>query len=237
MLIVVALAVAGLSGWVHGRITDRWGPPSNVLAVAKQVEDLTLDIDGWQSEPSGKIDDATRKLAGAEGYFSRRYVHEKTGAEAHVTILCGRPGPISLHSPIYCFTLSGMTQLGKEAPIQLGAAATGPGGDSQSASETSFAFLTADYRPPESRGGPDIRTFWSWSPDGQTWSAPEDARLTFAREPYLYRLYFTAPVRLFERTAEADEEDAENAAANPVDEFMREFLIRFAQVSKNFDTE
>jgi len=225
LLIAIAFVIAGVSGWAHGLFIDRWGIPADVRAVTDQVENLSLEIDGWTAGSPRQLDDRTRKAAGAEGYFSRGYTHDATGATVHVTILCGRPGPISNHNPEVCFVNSGMRQLDDTAPATI----VSSGSDS---SETggSADFIVADYRPPPSEGGPEIKTFWAWSPDGRSWSAPEEPRITFAYQPYLYRLYFTAPKSLFDTAAENGD------AVSPVQQFMPEFLKRFAEVTPNNDS-
>lgn len=226
LLIIVTFSIAGLSGYAHGLFIDRWGTPANVLAVASAFEQLSVDIDGWTEGESRGISDRTRKAAGAEGYFSRSYTHDKTGATVNVTILCGRPGPISLHTPDVCFVNAGMQQLAGETRTVISR-----DGKSLQESEVPAEFWNADFRPPPSNPGPPIRAFWAWSPDGQSWSTPDDPRMTYSREPYLYRFYFTAASDLF--LAAAEDEQFEN----PVQAFMPAFLERFAESTRTPETE
>lgn len=221
---LLGLVITVVSGWQHGLLVDRWGVPSDVVKVAEQTESLDLEFEGWKSRDLEKPNDRTRKLAGAEGYFSRQYVHEEPNVAVQVTILCGRPGPISLHSPDYCFVLSGMSQLeaqSKAPPFQPDSA-------------DSIEFWMADYRPPESKPSPDIRTFWSWSTDGKKWSIPEDPRFTFASAPYLYRLYFTVQKDVFQPTG--SDEETQSQAAIIAQQFMDEFLVRYSEVVANHES-
>ncbi|MGD9857224.1 MAG: exosortase-associated EpsI family protein [Planctomycetaceae bacterium] len=222
LLSAVAIVIACLSGWAHGLLTDRWGVPVEVRAIGRQLEEFVPEVEGWTSEVARTIDDHTRRTAGAEGYFSRVYTHGQTGATVHVTILCGRSGPISLHTPDVCFVGSGMTQLVNATRTILSRESTAAG-----SADVPAEFLMADYRPPASKPGPDIKTFWSWSTDGQSWSAPENPRLTFSRSPSLYRFYFTAPSNQFPVAAEDEE------TPNPVKDFMPEFLKRFAELTRS----
>lgn len=215
--ITVGSLIAVVSGWQHGLLIDRWGPPSHVVEVADQLENLQLEVPGWTSKALEGIDDRTRKLAGAEGYFSRQYLQERSGIAVQVTILCGRPGPISLHSPEYCFTLAGMKQLGSASEASL----------FETSPESSKDFWMADYRPPDSKSSPDIRTFWSWSDDGVNWTIPENPRFEFASVPYLYRIYFTMPKQVFEATVSDEEIESKNAII--AKEFMEEFLTRCSE--------
>ncbi len=216
--ISLGLLIAAVSGWRHGLLTDRWGPPSNVLKVAEQVESLDLEIAGWDSRALGKLEGRTRKLAGAEGYFSRQYVHKDSNVWVQVTMLCGRPGPIALHSPDYCFTLAGMKQLDSESKIQI----------SHANQEDPENFWVADYRPPESKPGPDIRTFWAWSTDGTEWSIPEDPRFTFASAPYLYRIYFSVPTTAFKPSVTGKEGPSETEMI--ARQFIHDFLARYSEL-------
>lgn len=219
LLTAIGLTLACLSGWAHGLLTDRWGIPVELAAVASQVENLSLEFDGWTSEVSRTLNDHTRKASGAEGYFSRSYTHEQTGDQVHVTILCGRSGPISLHTPDVCFVGGGVTQLGEETRTTL----SREGGEA----DVPAHFWMADFRPPPSRPGPDSRTYWAWSSDGQSWETPENPRLKYSRKPYLYRLYFTVPVDQYRRTEDGQE------AHGPAADFMPEFLNRFAELTRS----
>lgn len=213
--LTVGLLIAVVSGWIHGYTVDRWGVPADVVAVAQRIENLPLEVDGWESKQGADLGEQTRHLAGAEGYFSRQYVLPGTGISVNATALCGRPGPISLHVPTVCFTNSGMSQLAREVRVRLPSDTEGPNN-----------FWMAEYEPPQSSPGPTIRTFWSWSTDARNWSVPEDPRFEFAREPYLYRIYFSIPAGVF------DEGPTEDGKPSPyqqrVDEFIGDFLAQFA---------
>lgn len=213
----LVILIAAASGWLHGNLTERWGISADVAAVAAHIEGLQINVDGWETGEANSIKDSVRNQAGAEGYTSRHYVDSETGASVQATVMCGPPGPIAMHIPAVCFTNAGMTQLAQEVPATL------PGFE-----DKPQHFWAADYLPPESRPGPAIRTFWSWSPDAKSWQTPEDPRFEYARSPYLYRIYFTAPAAIFERRTEAadDSEAAEvkSAAELRFEAFVRDFL-------------
>ncbi|MBX3438095.1 MAG: hypothetical protein KF861_11435 [Planctomycetaceae bacterium] len=221
--LVVAVVIAALSGWAHGLVIDRWGTPDDLKRVAEQVEKLDVNIEGWTHGGDLGIRDQVRKAAGAEGYFSRNYTHDATGTTVQVTVLCGRPGPISLHTPDVCFVNAGMVQQADPTPTVLTRESTGGDVD-----DVPARFYVTRYAPPPSHPGPMIKTLWAWSNDGQSWSIPENPRLHFSREPYLYRLYFTTPQAPF-NPSETDEEEAKG----PVDDFLPEFLNRFAAVTRH----
>lgn len=213
--IVLAILIAVVSGWAHGVVIDRWGVPTDVARVAERLEKLTIEIDGWESKPGQELNAQTRKLAGAEGYFSTHYTDEKTGASVAVAVLCGRPGPISLHAPTVCFVNAGMQQMGRESRALV-----------PDFAEASPNFWMVDFRPPSSNPGPDIRTFWSWSADGKNWEAAEDPRFKFASAPYLYRMYFTIPSAVF---APTPDDEGPSTVEIQVQDFLDRFLAEFAK--------
>ncbi|MEO2033140.1 MAG: hypothetical protein ABGZ35_13745 [Planctomycetaceae bacterium] len=221
--VALVLLTAAISGWQHGRLTERWGVTADVAAIAARIEDLAIDVDGWDSTgQTGSIKDAVRNQAGAEGYFSQHYVDSVTGADVRATVMCGPPGPIAMHVPTVCFTNAGMTQLATEEPAKL------PG-----SKDEDQHFWMADYRPQESRPGPTIRAFWSWSPDAADWTIPEAPRFEFAREPYLYRIYITAPSAIFKRVSDdSGESDTKSAVELRFDDFVRQFLSRLAEAAQ-----
>jgi len=218
LALFLGLAIAIASGYIHGTTVDRWGVPADVVAIAQRIENLPLEIDGWDSRPGADLADQVRQLAGAEGYFSRQYTHPHSGVSINVTALCGRPGPIALHVPTVCFTNSGMRQLAKETRVRL-----------PSDSEGARNFWMAEYEPP--REGPTIRTFWAWSTDARTWSVPEDPRFAFARDPYLYRIYFSIPAGVFNQPQANDDEPS--PLQQQVDDFVGDFLAKFAGLANS----
>jgi hypothetical protein len=159
-------------------------------------------VGAWKQEGEDEeIDPRRLAVTEAVGYLSRRYRHSGTGDEVSLLLLCGRPGPISLHPPTVCYQAAGYTQMEGEVLYSV----EGPGGPLGSL-KTMCA----------SREGvtPDpLRVFWGWS-DGGPFEAPEGARTRFARSPYLYKIY------VVRRLSRPDEPLADDPAAA----FLRELL-------------
>ena len=117
-------------------------------------------------------------LAGAEGWWARRFTDERTGTQLQVILLSGRPGPISVHRPETCYAAAGYGLVAPPIRYTLrSGAGTNPPAE----------FWVGDYRQPEV-GGQGLRIFYSWYGDG-AWSAADNPRWTFARLPALYKLY------------------------------------------------
>jgi hypothetical protein len=176
----VTLACLASIGIASGLMTDRWGVPADVLSIAGRLRSVPLNVDGWTGTEA-PITQRQLDAAGALGYISRAYRSPNKSQLVGVTILCGRPGPISLHEPTVCFVEAGMKQLDAEKPVNV------DHGNVQS------TFRSADFASP-TPGDPVQRTFWSWSTDASRWTTPDQPRIAFVREPALYKVYFSTPL-------------------------------------------
>jgi hypothetical protein len=121
------------------------------------------------------LDDRTIALAEAAGYVRRHYVNRRTGNTVALLILCGRPGPLSVHSPEVCYDgtgyeeLSGRTKYAEPGPLPA-------------------EFWVYRFRKRDSALPVHLRVLYSWGAAGD-WRAVETPRLAFARQPLLYKMY------------------------------------------------
>jgi hypothetical protein len=179
MRYLTLLAAAGLvagAAVVHGKRTERWGPSIDVLTAAARVNDVPMTIGEWEAT-SEELNPRHLKAAGVAGYISRRYVHRHTKTEISVLVLCGSPGPISLHSPEICFPSSGFGESGsrekRSFPTTAGAS-----------NDLFVARFIKNGTAPES-----LLVYWAWKANGP-WTAPDgDPRTAFLNVPALYKLY------------------------------------------------
>ena len=112
-----------------------------------------------------------------------RYRNTRTGTIIDLLVVCGRPGPVSVHTPDICYPGAGYepTQSQPETvTFQLGTATA------------SGEFFTADFEKPGSFPRQAIRVYWSWSSAGQ-WTIPPNPRLAFAGRSFVYKLYLILP--------------------------------------------
>jgi hypothetical protein len=107
------------------------------------------------------------------GYTFRRYVHRGSGNVVTVALMCGRPGPVSIHTPDVCYGASGYNVGSPHRTVV-------PGNNGE--------FWTADAVKPSATGDTKLRLYWSWN-DGSGWLAAENARQTFPRSHVLHKLY------------------------------------------------
>jgi hypothetical protein len=131
------------------------------------------------------------KLAEIAGYLTRKYTHSK-GGQIHILLLCGRPGPISAHTPEICFSGAGYEIIGERQKHRAIASNDDPGGE----------FWTARFKSSNPRT-PPIRAFWAWSNGGE-WRAAAYPRWGYARSGYLYKLYVIRSMRQLDEPIKTD---------------------------------
>jgi hypothetical protein len=185
---ILGIAAVILTGAVHGFWTGRWQLSSDAQAAGARLPDVSLVVGDWQGE------DLPIHTSGDEpitGQLYRRYVNRRSGKAVRVFLVCGLPGPVSIHSPDACYGASGykVTPLGKK---------TVPAG-----ADGSAEFEAADMHKERVTDRERLRILWSWNTAGN-WVVPRDTRLTFARYPHLYKLYL---MRDLARAGESLEDD------------------------------
>lgn len=173
---LAGLGLVLLSGGVQGMLTGRWRTSSAWSTAVARVPQVPYQIGPWQGRDLD-VDPLPFRQARVDSYWVRRY--ERTGqAGACVAILmCGRSGPLAVHTPEVCYPGAGYQMHGSARRLTLPL----PGG--------ALAELwTARFRREEAGSGPLLQLFWSWSAEG-SWQAPRWPRWTFAGRPFLYKLY------------------------------------------------
>lgn len=162
-----ALVVCGI---VHGYWTDRWATPVETTQAAQRLDDIPLQMGEWEGEElEVKPGEAG---AGVARCIKRLYVHRKTGTTVSLFLVCGRPGPVSIHTPDVCYGASGFS-------INTRARYESESGNSMWKTDATRTSATEEKR---------LRLYWGWS-DGTAWTAADDPRTQFARRPVLHKLY------------------------------------------------
>jgi hypothetical protein len=196
----VVLAAVLVSGAVAGFPSGRWGGSRALQTAAARLDQLPLSLGANWDVQAQNLREREIAIAELEGYTSRRYLHRRTGTIISVLLVCGRPGPISVHTPEVCYTGAGYFPSG--AARAYSAPASAPG-----------QFQVRDFQKGNVATPSLLRIFLSWGCKGE-WSVPSHPRFAFAGKPYLYKLYV---VREMARANEPLDKD-------PAAEFIKELM-------------
>jgi hypothetical protein len=176
--LLVVVTVLGVTGWLHGRWTDRWGITADVRAAEAALPTVPLVIGEWEGREITREESDLVYRSDAPRIV-RRYVHRSTGAVVGLLVTCGRPsGMIIEHNPKTCYTL-----LGFEEPTEGRKVPAGP-------PDARGEFYAHTFVKSTAATTTRLRLLWSWG-DGPSWSFPDRPRVAFARTPVLYKLYVT----------------------------------------------
>jgi hypothetical protein len=187
--LLTVFAVVLSSGALHGVWTNRWAPSGALERAAARLTDLPMTLGDWDGQ-ADELDARQAAVAGVSGSVLRRYVNRRTGAVVSVLLVCGRPGPVSVHVPEVCYRGAGFEPVGARVkqPAPAG------GGE-----------IWACRFQKRSSAGPEehLRVLYAWNAAGK-WEAAEHPRLRFAHCPVLYKFMV---VRQMPREDEPLEED------------------------------
>ncbi len=176
---LLMIGAAGLfvlvTGYLHGKLTNRWGYSATLQASIDKLDQLPLTLDQWEGTIVTKdIEPQTTRFSGA--FVVANFVQRQTGDAVSVTLVCGRPGPLSLHPPSICFPAHGYTEKSRPAKMVIPL----KGGDVE--------MLAADYERERPTGAEQIHIRWCYGYDGQLGN-PDNPRVTLASRPAVYKLY------------------------------------------------
>jgi hypothetical protein len=182
-LMTAAAAVLVLAGGLaHGLWTDRWRPSPGIERAAEHLTRVPMELGDWVGKDLPQ-EGLELNRAGAAGAVVRQYENRRTGALVTVFLVCGRPGPVAVHTPDVCYGGAGYEAAHDPDRYPLPAAGSTPAAE----------FWTSVFSKREAARPERLRIFWSWSaPDG-AWSAPSNPRVAFARSAALYKLYVISP--------------------------------------------
>jgi hypothetical protein len=177
--VYTALALVTLSGIVNGFWTDRWVVSQAPAEAAARMRKLPREAGDWKAVDLPADEPQDEPIAGT---LYRRYVNRSTGAVVNLALVCGLPGPVSIHTPDVCYRASGF-EVASPAPYKVA------GGPKQPAAR----FWTSDLHKKKAAEEIHQRIFWSWSAGGP-WKTPADPRREFAGRPVLFKLYLVRPL-------------------------------------------
>jgi hypothetical protein len=205
---VFFLAAAGFlvatlaSGWVHGRLANRWGHAGALQAAgAKLDRELPSRLGSWRLVKTIPLEPEVKEVLQCAGHLQGTYANEQTGEAVTVAVLVGPSGPLSVHSPEICYSAIDYELAGERQAWNV----TDEKGQSHSLWK-----LHANSRHSTR---PNLRILYGWSQGGR-WEAVRGPRFALAGLPILYKLQVSGPAR---------DKQAEQGP-DPCQDFLARFL-------------
>ena len=189
--VVAGLLLVLVTGLVHGLWSNRWSGEADLEAASARLTRAPLHVAGWKGQDESPLDARRLARAGAAGHLRRLYVNEQKQTVS-VTLLCGRFGPLSVHTPDVCYGGAGYEMLGSPVRRQIRLAGGG-----------SAEVWTARFHKPSAPGEAPLRICWSWSA-GAGWKAPDSPRWAFRMRPVLFKLYVAREMTRLEEPLDSD---------------------------------
>jgi hypothetical protein len=173
---LMAFSLLLVSGIVHGRLTERWGTSSALAEAIARLDRVPRSIGDWRARDVA-MDRRQIERAGIQGYLSRTYHNVRDGREVTVLLVCGRPGPIAVHTPDICYKGSGYESDSEPVVRPIAIAGDHPA-----------EFLKARFAKAGAPVPDVLDILWAWNARG-IWEVPAYPRIAFAAYPSLYKVY------------------------------------------------
>lgn len=173
LLLAGAMVIlTGISGVMHGKMSNRWGASADLQSAGDAIGELPDQFGGWTMEEEKAVPNLVIETIQASGSAQRVYADDR-GYRVEMVLLAGPPGPIAVHKPEICYS-SQNTQMLEEESVTVGGS-----------NEHSFRMIKFK---PESLSATPFRVFYGFSEDGVNWVASENPRVEFGDADYLYKL-------------------------------------------------
>ncbi len=192
---VAGLAIIVAAGAANGVLTSRWTKSRAIEDGAARLGRVPAVVGDWEGKDV-PLDRRAIEVAEIDGYLMRRYKDRRSGLSVDVLVVCGRPGPIAVHSPEVCYGGAGYDVESPAARLKLG-------------TDEAWAI---DMAKPGPVTADRLHILYCWG-SGGAWEAADAPRVRFAGSPALYKVYILATPA----TPDGPRDDA-------VERFARQFL-------------
>jgi hypothetical protein len=201
LAVAVVVAMTVLSGVIHGRMRNRWGPSPDMVAAAEKLAQIPHEFGDWRLQSTEEMNEATLNMLECAGYVVRNYVNRTTGDAVSVSVLLGPPGPIAVHTPEVCFASRNYESRGERKRVTI-----------REAADRDDEFWILDFKLNNLQGDV-LRTYYGWNA-GERWVAPNDPRFQYAARPYLYKIQLSSRLQV----------GADSQSDDPCRRFLRAFV-------------
>ncbi len=214
--VLVGTALVVGSGIIIGNWTGRWKDSEELKLAVSHLDRVPMVIGDWIGKPEA-IDPRAIMAAELDGCVVRRYENSRSRRTITLLLVCGRPGPVSVHTPDVCYPGAGF-EMAQEQPEKLSVPIDLP--------EERAEFTWVEFEQPVSLSPERLRVYWSWKSQG-AWSVPYSPRVAFGSQPFVYKLY------LIQRTSQSNE-TVDNVA---IMDFLRRLLPELHQALGSHEKE
>jgi hypothetical protein len=180
LTLIAALVLLVGAAVVHGLWTDRWNSGRDLDVALDRLDTIPLAAPHWRGRVH-ELEDEQAQTARRVGItrIARRIFVSDDERSVTVLLMCGRFGPLSVHTPDVCYGAAGYTMFGRAERFEL-----------KSAEGDAAVFWAATFHRPRSPEAAPLRVIWGWNA-GDGWLAPDNPRWKFRMKPVLYKLYVT----------------------------------------------
>jgi hypothetical protein len=206
------------SGWLHGRLVNRWGQSSKLETAADRLNPgLPQKLGVWQLVKTLPPEEGVAEALQCAAYLHGVYTNAQTGDTVALALVAGPSGPISVHTPEICFSAQDYEMAGDRQLFSF---------QDRSGQQHSLWQVHANARD---ASRPNLRVLYGWS-QGRCWEAAAGPRFAFAGLPVLYKLQLAGPP-ISQHSASA----AQSLATQP--DACQDFLSHFmAHIQGNLIT-
>lgn len=173
LALVLVLTAGG--GVLHGRLSNRWGPPAAMVTAGARLSQLPTHFASWDEQSSQHLPESTRLMLECTGDSVRCYVNSATKSMVEATLLVGPAGPLAVHTPEICFSSRDYQAVGKRRRVTII--------DSEGVEHKLWKI---DFRRRDVDSSL-VHVYYAWSVGGP-WMAPDKPRYQLAGWPYLYKI-------------------------------------------------
>ncbi len=201
----LALLIVIGSGIAHGLCSDRWSTSEELPAAVARVNRLPTTIGDWEGTDLF-LDPSAIQRGEIAGSVTRKYVDRVTAQEMQVMLVCGKHGPIAVHTPDVCYQGAGY-RMASDRARQVVALPSGQ----------PAPFFKANFVKDTVPGKDELRIWWSWNGNG-AWQIAAEPRFAFANCSVLYKLYviYRVPPR-------------DRSPADPMPAFVQQLLAEMSR--------
>ena len=177
-----------VSGTMQGQATFRWGTPPELEEAADRLASLSLSNRSWNLIEQQSVDPIALRLLRSAGYLQHVYENGATKELVTVAIFAGPTGPMVAHTPVVCYSANDYEVIA--GPDQASITAD------DGVSHELFVLTLQSNDVHQDR----LRIYYGWSNGEGGFQAPDNPRIAFADDSFIYRIQ--AATRLSNMTSE-----------------------------------